>query len=158
MLDDYRVITCEVVVLAPIAEVWRAWTTEEGAKNFFAPGANIELKPGGAYEMLFDLSLEPGKQGGEGMMVLALQAPRMLAFTWNAPPHLPKVRGQMTHVVVRLFETSVEETRVTLCHSGWGDGEEWDAAYTYFSTAWSEVVLPRLRHCFEHAPVDWSNP
>ena len=108
--------------------------------------------------MLFNLEAEHGKQGGEGMVVMAAQPRRMLAFTWNAPPNLPSVRGQMTHVVVRMHETESGETRVTLRHDGWGVGGEWDDAFQYFSSAWADVVLPRLRHRFESGPIDWSNP
>ena len=117
-----RVITAGIDVPSSPADVWRAWTTKEGAEAFFAPRCNIDLKPGGPYEMLFDLDAERGKQGGEGMLVLAVQPQRMLAFTWNAPPSMPSVRGQMTHVVVRLLETEKGETRVTLRHDGWGEG------------------------------------
>ena len=92
------------------------------------------------------------------MVVMAVQPERMLAFTWNAPPHLPSVRGQMTHVVIRMFETEEGETRVTLRHDGWGEGNEWDAAFQYFSSAWADVVLPRLKVRFESGPVDWRNP
>jgi uncharacterized protein YndB with AHSA1/START domain len=156
--DSERVIACEVNVPAPVADVWQAWTTQEGCESFFAPRCNIDLKPGGAYEMLFNLEAEPGKQGGEGMVVMAVQPQRMLAFTWNAPPHLPSVRGQMTHVTVRFFETEWGETRVTLRHDGWGEGDEWDDAFQYFSRAWADVVLRRLKYRFERGPIDWSSP
>jgi uncharacterized protein YndB with AHSA1/START domain len=156
--DIEKVIVCQVDVPAPLADVWRAWTTEEGAQSFFAPKCRIDLKAGGAYEMLFDLGAAQGDQGGEGMVLLAIQPMRMLAFTWNAPPHLPEVRGQMTHVVVRLSEIESGETRVVLHHDGWGDGGEWDDAYQYFSRVWPNVVLRRLRHRFQNGPIDWSNP
>ena len=91
-------------------------------------------------------------------MVLAFQPGRMLAFTWNAPPHLPEVRGHMTHVIVRLSEVDPETTRVSLTHDGWGDGGEWDQAFDYFSRAWAKVVLPRLVYRFRTGPVDWKNP
>jgi uncharacterized protein YndB with AHSA1/START domain len=153
-----RAIVCEIDVPASVPEVWRAWTTEQGVRSFFAPRSNIELTPGGAYEPLFDLDAEPGKQGAEGMIVLAVQPERMLSFTWNAPPHLPTVRGQMTHVVIRLSPTEAGGTHVTLRHDGWGEGDEWDAAFRYFTSAWDNVVLPRLKYRFEHGPVDWSDP
>jgi uncharacterized protein YndB with AHSA1/START domain len=156
--DTERLITAETTVPAPLADVWHAWTTEEGAESFFAPQCHIDLRPGGAYEMLFDLEADRGKQGGEGMVAMAIQPQRMLAFTWNAPPHLPSVRGQMTHVVVRFFQTEEAETRVTLRHDGWGEGGEWDDAFEYFAIAWAEVVLPRLRHRFLTGPIDWGNP
>ena len=152
-----RVITAGIDVPSPPADVWRAWTTKEGAERFFAPRCNIDLKPGGAYEMLFDLEAERGKQGGEGMVVLAVQPQRMLAFTWNAPPSLPEVRGQRTHVVVRFFPDE-GRTRVTLFHDGWGSGGEWDKAFEYFQKAWKDVVLPRLKYRFEQGPIDWNHP
>ena len=108
--------------------------------------------------MLFNLDARPGEQGGEGMMVLAVEPERMLSFTWNAPPDLPTVRGHMTHVVIRLFEAGPGNTRVILRHDGWGEGGEWDAAFRYFTRAWGEVVLPRLKYRFEHGPVNWNNP
>jgi len=155
---DDRTIVCEITIPASVSDVWDSWTTAESAERFFAPKCNIDLRPGGAYEMLFDLEAEPGKQGGEGMVLMALHPQSMLAFTWNAPPHMPTVRGQMTHVVIRLSETENGETHVVLRHDGWGDGEEWNEAFQYFTVAWGEVVLPRLLYSFENGPVDWNNP
>jgi hypothetical protein len=89
------------------------------------------------------------------MRVMAYQEDKMLAFTWNAPPHLPTVRNQLTHVQVWLDAIAETQTRVTLLHRGWGEGGEWDEAFTYFVSAWGEVVLPRLKERFENGPVDW---
>ena len=41
-----RMIRVEATVQAPVAKVWRAWTTTEGAVEFFAPKANIQLAIG----------------------------------------------------------------------------------------------------------------
>jgi uncharacterized protein YndB with AHSA1/START domain len=107
--------------------------------------------------MLFNLDAPPGEQGGEGMIVLAVQPESMLSFTWNAPPYMPQVRGQMTHVTVRFFQIDSGNTRVTIHHDGWGEGPEWDQAYEYFIRAWGEVVLPRLKYRFEQGPIDWDD-
>ena len=157
-INTERVIICEIDIPATIKEVWKAWTTKEGAESFFAPRCNIDLKVGGAYEMLFNLEAPPGEQGGEGMVILAVQPESMLSITWNSPPHLPTVRGQRTHVIVRFFETDIEETQITLRHDGWGNGGEWDESFDYFTSAWGEVVLPRLKYRFVHGPIDWENP
>lgn len=151
-------IAYQVSIPAALRAVWAAWTTEEGAKTFFSPDCNIDLKPGGAYEMLFNLEAPPGEQGGEGMTLLAIQPEKMLSFTWNSPPNLPSVRGEMTHVVVRLESKGAEETLVSLVHDGWGEGDEWDQAFDYFTRAWGEIVLPRLKYRFEEGPIDWENP
>lgn len=153
-----RVVEGEVTVDASVDEVWRAWTTSEGAETFFAPRCIIDLRPGGKYEMLFDLDAAPGKQGGEGVILLAVQPPRMLSFTWNAPPELPEIRKQRTHVTVFLESLGPTRTRVMLRHDGWGEGAEWDAAYDYFERAWKQIVLPRLKYRFENGPIDWDHP
>lgn len=155
---DEKAIRAEVVVAASIEAVWHAWTTEQGATSFFAPACRIDLRLDGAYEMYFDLNAESGKKGGEGMRLLALDPPHMLAFTWNAPPHLPDVRDQRTYVQVKLEALSESETKVRLVHTGFGDGGEWDQSYAYFNRAWPDIVLPFLKHRFAEGPIDWSNP
>lgn len=156
-VSEHRMIEAQVTVSASLKEVWEAWTTEAGAKTFFAPDCRIDLRPGGAYEMYFNLDAEPGLQGGEGMIILAVQPDEMFSFTWNAPPHLAEARGQMTHVTLRLREIDSNQTTVELYHDGWGSGGEWDEAYEYFTEAWKYVVLPRLAFRIEHGPLDWEN-
>ncbi len=107
--------------------------------------------------MLFNLDAEPGLQGGEGNCLLAIQPGKMLSFSWNAPPELPTVRDQRTHVTVRFAALGPQVTHVWLRHDGWGVGGEWDQALGYFERAWGQVVLPRLRYRFEHGPIDWDH-
>ena len=152
-----RKITEKIHVPASVESVWEAWATEEGTRTFFAPACCIDLRPKGAYEMYFDLRAAEGLRGGEGCQVLAVQLNRMLSFTWNAPPSLPSVRGQYTHVTVTL-KGNLEGTRVKLEHTGWGYGGEWDQAFEYFHVAWSKVVLPRLAYRFTVGPIAWENP
>jgi uncharacterized protein YndB with AHSA1/START domain len=153
-----RIIEGEVTVPAGLEPVWHAWTTNEGAETFFAPRCIIDPRPGGKYEILFDLDAEPGKRGSEGMRVLAVQPRHLLSFTWNAPPEFPGVREQLTHVTVLLLALDPDHTKVCLRHDGWGEGEEWDAAFEYFERAWKRIVLPRLKYRFETGPIDWNHP
>lgn len=150
-----RAIEKEVVVTATPEQVWTAWTTREGITRFFAPDANIEARVDGAFEIYINPLAEPGLKGADGMRFLALQPPRMLSFTWNAPPSLPEVRRQRTVVVVRMHPVNERETRVTLHHAGWGDGGEWDQAYAYFDRAWGNV-LGNLKKSLETGPIDWT--
>ncbi len=155
---DDKKIKCEITIDAPVHEVWKAWTTEEGIKSFFAPDCKIELKVDGAYEMYFLPDAAYGSKGGENNTILAFQENKMLSFTWNAPPVLSQVRGQKTHVLVTLNELYEGKTHLVLTHDGWGEGGEWDKAFEYFSSVWEFVVLPRLKYSLEVGPVDWKNP
>jgi len=150
-----RAVYHQVIVSAPIDSVWTAWTTTEGVQSFFAPSANIGLRVDGPYEIFFNPYGEQGLRGADGMRILAFQDQRMLAFTWNAPPSLPEARKQRTHVIVRFHPQSSSSTKVTLYHDGWGEGGEWDAAFTYFDGAWPKV-LANLQKRFASGPIDWA--
>lgn len=150
-----RALRKEVVVPATVDQVWAAWTTREGIVAFFAPDARIEARVGGAFNIYMDPSAQPGMKGADEMRYMALQPKRMVSFDWNAPPSLPEARQQRTFVVVRFVALDDKTTRVTLHHSGWGDGGEWDKAYLYFDRAWG-FVLANLKRRFEQGPIDWS--
>ncbi|MGE5798138.1 MAG: SRPBCC family protein [Ignavibacteria bacterium] len=153
-----RSIYAEINVPAKLEEVWEAWTTEEGVKSFFAPACHIVFRVKGPYEMYFNQSAEAGKKGGEGNIILAYETNKMISFTWNAPPTMPTVRQQLTHVTIRFTEQDDNTIKVTLNHDGWGDGEEWDKAFNYFDRQWNNVVLPMLKYRFENGSVNWKNP
>jgi uncharacterized protein YndB with AHSA1/START domain len=145
----------EEIIPAPIEAVWQAWTTKEGTRTFFAPQCTIDLRPGGAYEMYFDLEAPIGLRGGEGCVVLAIEEPNMLSLSWNAPPELLRIREHHTHVTIYLEALEGKRTLVTLIHDGWGIGKDWQRDREYFARAWGQVVLPRLKNRFIIGPVDW---
>lgn len=153
-----RVIRKEITLPAPVDKVWKAWTTEQGIKSFFATKCKIDMRVGGAYEIYFDTEAKPGQQGSEGCTILAIQPQKLLSFTWNAPPHMPEARKQFTHVTIRFMPEGEDVTTLLLCHDGWGEGGEWDKAYTYFDAVWGQVVLQRLIYYIEIGPIDWENP
>jgi uncharacterized protein YndB with AHSA1/START domain len=150
-----RMIEKQGVVKAPIAEVWKAWTTREGIRSFFAPDANVEPRSGGPFEIIMNPYAEPGMKGADDMRVMAVQEPTMLSFTWNAPPHQPEIRAQRTLVIVRLKPVDERSTEVTIHHLGWGEGEKWNATYAYFDRAWGNV-LANLQKRFVDGPVDFT--
>ncbi len=154
-----QVLEKKVIVAAPAAAVWRAFTTVEGAATFFAPSAKIELRLDGAYELYFDPEQPAGKRGSEGQRVLSYLPERMLSFTWNAPPQFPRARAERgMFVVVQLEQLGGPQgTRVTLTHLGFKPGTEGYQIYTYFERAWG-LVLSRLQRRFATGPLDWKNP
>ncbi|MCB2156833.1 SRPBCC domain-containing protein [bacterium] len=139
-----------VTVDAPVEEVWKAWTTEEGITSFFAPAAKIDLRVGGAYECYFLLDAPEGSRGGEGCKILSYVPNRMLSFTWNAPPSFPNVRKQYTHVVLEFAPAGPNKTFVEFTQLGWGEGEEWNQVYEYFQKAW-DSVLGNLKERFSES-------
>ena len=157
MRNPIRIIHEIVIIESDIESVWEAWTTKEGICSFFAKDCDVDITPGGKYEIYFEPDEEPGKRGAEGTIVMAFQRPFMFSFTWNAPPHLPEVREHFTHVLLNLETVDENKTRLIFRHNGWGEGGQWDDAFHYFEHAWKNIVLPRLQYRFIHGPVDWGN-
>jgi uncharacterized protein YndB with AHSA1/START domain len=150
-----RAIDKSIEVPASLDDAWAAWTTREGIVSFFAPDAKVEARVGGPFQIYIDPGAAPGAKGADDMRFLALQPKRMLSFDWNAPPHLPEARAQRTFVVVRFEPLGDKLTRISLHHTGWGDGGQWDQAYAYFDRAWGNV-LANLKKRFEQGPQDWT--
>jgi len=149
-----RAIRKETIVSAARDDVWRAWTTADGATTFFAPGALIELRIGGPYEIYFVSDAPIGSRGSEGCRILSWLPEEMLSFEWNAPPSFGELRDKRTRVIVQLTETGPKQTRVALTHVGWGESEDWDRLFDYFDRAWGHV-LENLKARFEKGPLKW---
>ncbi|HEY4080427.1 MAG TPA: SRPBCC domain-containing protein [Burkholderiaceae bacterium] len=151
-----RSLDKEVIIKATLDQAWASWTTREGITSFFAPDAEIDPRVGGAFHIYIDPLADPGMKGADGMEFMALQPKKMLSFDWNAPPSLPEVRKQRTLVIIRFEAVDATHTRVTLHHTGWGDGGQWDQTYAYFDKAWTRV-LGNLQNSYEKGPIDWTD-
>ncbi len=148
-----RAVRVEGTIKAPVSEVWRVWTTSQGAEEFFAEKANIRVAIGGPYEIQFDPKDE--RSGTKGLNILSYAPEEMISFQWNAPPEMPEVRNGGTWVVVQMRPEGADRTRVTVTHLGWKEGPEWDRAYVHFTRGWSDL-MNRLERRFIVGPIDWN--
>ncbi|MCA9306947.1 MAG: SRPBCC domain-containing protein [Phycisphaerales bacterium] len=152
--DALAPIEASAVIDAPIAEVWHAWTTSEGLESFLVEKANIELRPGGPYEIFFSMQAPEGARGSENCSVLSFLPNQMLSFQWNAPPKFEHARFIHTWVVVNFEELSPSRTRVDLTHLGFAENaadnpdhaDEWKQVRAYFTNAWPSVLSALKQH------------
>ena len=77
---------------------------------------------------------------------------------FNSNWNFKQIFDCVNKLIIRFKEISDNKIKVVIHHDGWGEGGEWDQAYTYFVRAWKEVVLPRLKYRFDVGPIDWENP
>jgi uncharacterized protein YndB with AHSA1/START domain len=126
------------------ATAWADWASVEGIMAWWRPAAaNIDLRIGGPFEILFSLEPDAGLRGSEGCRYLSYVPGEMISFTWNAPPTLP-LRSSNTWVVITFTDIGDGRTSVRLVHTGFLDGPDWDDYLAYFHEAW-EYVLERQR-------------
>ena len=129
------------VIDAPVADVWKAWTTPDGIESFFARKAvRVEPVPGGAFELWFGLDNPEGQRGSEGCLVHSVVPMQQLVFEWNAPPPIPTIRKLRTLVYLDFKPLDANRTEVTLRNFGYGEGEEWAKTKAYFERAWPSVM------------------
>lgn len=149
-----RVMHKEVTVKASLDDIWRAWTTNEGANEFFSPYTKIDCRTGGPYEIYFDNTSPIGQRGGEGNKVLSFLPKSMLSFEWNAPPKFGPLRDIRTRVVLHFEPVGADSVKVQFHHLGWGADPGWNEIYDYFDKAW-DFVLGNLKKRFESGPIKW---
>jgi len=129
------------VIDAPVADVWKAWTTKEGIESFFAPkAAKVEPVPGGAFELWFGVDYPEGSRGSEGCKVHSVKPMEQLVFEWNAPPTIPAIRSLRTLVYLDFKPLPDNRTELTLRNFGYGEGEDWAKSRAYFTNAWTNVM------------------
>lgn len=131
---------------APLHPTWNAWLSPGELTRWFAPKANIEPALGGAYELFFNPA-DPAHDSTIGCRITKLEPHAELAFTWKGPSPLAAVMNQDEERLTRVhitFQAEGEQTRVTLLHTGWGEGPEWERAREWHVKAW-EMMLQSLR-------------
>ena len=158
-MPEYSRIECETTVAAPVADVWRCWSSSEGAQTFFAPKCDIQPQPGGPFEIWFNPTGKPGERGAEDLHVLSSLPGEMISFEWSAPPQFAHARPLHTWVVVTFTPIDDQHTRVRLVHLGFDEmkakhpdhADEWDKVCKYFGKAWP-YVLGNLKRRFDEGP------
>jgi len=107
----------------------------EYLKGWLCHDAIVNPCVGGAYELFWDL--EDRQHNSTIGCKLTTCTSDYISFSWKGPIQFEDIMSHepLTHVVV-MFHEKDDQTQVTLLHSGWGSGELWDQAQSYFSNAW----------------------
>jgi uncharacterized protein YndB with AHSA1/START domain len=152
-----RVLRHEVTVKASLAEVWKAVTTSEGLMSFMAPVVHMELKTGGAFDSSYRVGSKLGDPGTIHNQVLNYVPLEMFSIKVNLTKQFPpRLRDAGTLFAVLTFkDVGTRQVLVRESMLGWGDGEDWNQVYEFFS--WGNAfTLGQLARRFERGPVDWN--
>ncbi len=155
-MDDLK---AEVVVSAPLNDVWSAWTSSEGVKSWFSPEANVDPRPGGPFELFFDPA-NHDHESTKGCVFTEIEHGSSLSFTWKGPGQFAQLMNdpsRLTKVLVTFHDVS-GLTRVIINHIGWGDGEEWAQAREWHQKAWKDVLASLKSVLESHIDDLWTAP
>ena len=106
----------EVLIEAPIDVVWEVVTQPEHLKRWFCDEAEIELQPGGAGTITWDLKAT-NPPTAVTLQVEAIDAPRLFSYRWVFPRGEEARAGNSTLVEFTLSEEGAG-TRLKVVESG----------------------------------------
>lgn len=161
-----RTVRLEAEVACSPRETYALWTTADGLKQFFAPDARIDPRPGGEYTVLFFPQKDPEglSHGTSRARVLKAIPGQTLWFEWitfagddllgrNAPPMAPRGMRDITPLPtwVELELSSAankqERTRINFAHYGFKNGALWEESHQWFGRAWARVLNQLEKYC-----------
>ena len=158
--DGTRTLRQSVVVAAPVAAVWTAFTTTDGYLSWAMPVASVDFRVGGVIEASYVRGAKLGDANNIRNEIIAYAPERMFAIrNRNAPSDAPfdVATFQSLHTVVLFDDEGSGRTRVTIVQPGYGAGEKFAKLWSFFE--WGNgATLAALRDRFVNGPTDWSKP
>lgn len=120
------------------------FSENELLEKWLTAKADVVMEPGGKFE-LFWTPNDPDLTNNStyGCKVLAVDQPNYLNIEWKGNAEQKSFMNSvrpLTNVTFIFTKIDNTRTKVTLVHTGWRPGEEWEAARLYFIKAWSGAL------------------
>ena len=149
----------EGFINAPVAQVWRIFTTSEGFKATGVAHADVDLRIGGAIRTHYDPKGSLGDDGTIVNEILAYEPERMLTIRIKQAPANFPYRNAMKHAwTVIYFTPSGEMTHVRIVGLGYQDDPESLAMRKFFEQGNRQTLdhiakpfWPLCAHCQKEA-------
>jgi uncharacterized protein YndB with AHSA1/START domain len=122
-----RTIEITKTIDAPAERVFKALTDARELERWFPSGADSDARSAGAFEYRFEFPGDPARDHTYGGVYHEVSNDRV-SYPW---------KGKLgeTHVDVEL-RPSGDVTEVTLRHTGWGEGSEWQESLEMHREGW----------------------
>ena len=131
-----REIKLEQTVPAKAEDVFYAVSTAQGWRDWLTDAAYFRPQPGGSFHLAWDTGWYAAGS------VEALEKPSTVSLRWTG-----KDAPAATQVTFSL-EPNGENTLVKLAHTGFEEGEDWEASYDLALSGW-ETGLENLKSIFD---------
>ena len=132
----------EGVVNAPIAELWRVWSTSDGYKKLGVALADVDLRIGGLIRSRYGADGVLGDEQTIENEILAYEPPRMIAIRIHkTPANFPfKEAWKHTWTVVTLSALDDGRTHVRATSLGYGADPESLAMRQFFERGNDQTI------------------
>ena len=144
-----RVLQQSIDIASSPSCPWRVLADEDGIKSFGVKVAHVEMKNGGVIEEGFSPAAKIGGNDTIRHHIIAYLPERLLVLrNEQTPPGLPHAELYKNVVqVIAIEPRGKDKVRLTISHTGYGSGAEYDALYTFFRTHNPEFLIGAKRLC-----------
>jgi uncharacterized protein YndB with AHSA1/START domain len=138
----------EGTIDAPVAEVWKVWTTSEGFKVLGPALAEVDLRVGGLIRSRYNANGVLGDADTIENLIMAYEPQRMFAIRINkTPANFPfKEAWKHTWTVVTLTDAGNDQTHLRVASMGYGMDEESVAMQKFFEHGNQETIELLQKH------------
>jgi len=154
--DDVSFLN-EGIVDAPVAEVWKVWSTSEGYKVLGPALAEVDLRVGGTIRSRYRGDGVLGDAETIENVILAYEPPTMMAIKITKPPAaFPfKEAWRKPWTVLTLIPLDDGRTLIRVASLGYGTDEESLAMRRFFEAGNQQTIEQVQRHfAHERDPVN----
>ena len=129
-----RVLQQSIDIASAPGCIWRSLADEDGIKSFGMKLAHVEMRNGGVIEEGFSPDAKLGGNETIRHRIIAYLPERLLVLRNEAtppgPPHAELYRNVVQ--VISLEPQAGGKTRLTISHTGYGAGADYDQLYAFF--------------------------
>ena len=148
--DGARTLQESIIIDAPVAVLWKAFTVTDEYKKWNSPVAFIDLRVGGSLEASNDDKHVLGDPDNIKHRIITFLPERLVVFqNIQAPKQLPDAaRFQQTVTVLQYEPMSATRTRVTISSTGWAADAGSDRLYGFFRNG-NASLLEKMKSVYE---------
>ena len=131
-----RVLRIETIVPMPLEQVWNAWTTQDGLKEWIAPVVAIDFRIGGTISTNYDRKTKIGDSGTITLPITNYIERQLITLKVNLNDSFARKardEDQNLQEIVQIADIGDGKTKLVSSMVGWGAGKEWDDAYAFFA-------------------------
>jgi len=141
------ILAQHLIVEAPIARVWEAYTTSQGWMSWAAPLADVDLRIGGEIRTHYEAGAQIGDSGTNILRIVNYVPEKVLTLQAELSSRWPEVMksdaDNLMNVIV-FEEVGSDRTRIRSFGVGYRVLPEYDELMEFFIPA-NEVLLRKLK-------------
>ena len=144
-----KVLRLELVLPIDKKEAWELFATDGQLQKWIAPLAHVELKTGGYILTNYDKAKTLSDSSSIKLDIINYIEQELLTLKVNLNDHFPKslqAEDDNLQEIIQFIPDGPGRTRIISSMIGWGQGDQWAKAYTFFEKGnlWTYEQLRKL--------------